>query len=108
MTGTLGETLLEQRIGAANIRADLVEIFSELVNNAAFDAVIVDSGAGIRATLARNPAFPRPETDAPAIGLAARELVSGAGLLTMHGAAEPELRETQRRQGTMARLTIPA
>ena len=45
---------------------------------AAFDAVIVDSGAGIRATLARNPAFPQPETDAPAIGLAVRELVSGA------------------------------
>ena len=75
---------------------------------AAFDAVIVDSGAGIRATLARNPAIPQPETDAPAIGLAVRELVSGAGLLTMHGAAEPELRETQHRQGTMARLTIPA
>ena len=47
---------------------------------AAFDAVIVDSGAGIRATLARNPAIPQPETDAPAIGLAVRELVSGTGL----------------------------
>jgi hypothetical protein len=75
---------------------------------AAFDAVIVDSGAGIRATLASNPGLVQPETDPEAIGLAVRELVSGAGLLTMHGAAEPELRETQRRQGTMARLTIPA
>ena len=74
----------------------------------AFDAVVVDSGQGVLTTLERNPRLPEQETDAPAIGLAARELVSGAGLLTMHGAAEPELRETQRRQGTMARLTIPA
>ena len=35
MTDTLGETLQEQRIGGANVRVDLVEIFSELVNNAA-------------------------------------------------------------------------
>jgi hypothetical protein len=33
---------------------------------------------------------------------------SGSGLLTMYGAAEPELRETGHRQGTMVRLTIPA
>ena len=104
---------------------------------AAFDAVVVDSGQGVLTTLERNPRLPEQETDAPAIGLAIQELVSGtgiptrgiglwmtitgirkpgrklwihsgAGLLTMHGAAEPELRETQRRQGTMARLTIPA
>ena len=40
MTGTLGETLQgetlqEQRIGAANVRVEPVSIFSELVNNAA-------------------------------------------------------------------------
>ena len=138
---------------------ELVEIFSALVNNAAehgmtlegahahvryiphrrgyaFDVVIADSGAGIRATLAGNPEVPQPETDAAAIGLAVQELVSGtgtptrgiglwmtltemkkpgrklwiqsgSGLLTMYGAAEPQLRETEHRQGTMVRLTIP-
>ena len=140
-----------------NIHPELVEIFSELVNNAAehgmtpegahvryiphrrgyaFDVVIADSGAGIRATLAGNPKAPQPETDAAAIGLAVQELVSGTGtptrgiglwmtltemrkpgrklwiqsgpgLLTMYGTAEPQLRETEHRQGTMVRLTIP-
>ena len=103
----------------------------------AFDAVIADSGPGIRATLARNPALPQPETDAAAMGLAVQELVSGtgvptrgiglwmtvtemrkpgrklwvqsgSGLLAMYGAAEPELRVTEYRHGTMVRLTIPA
>ena len=147
-------------MGAANVRPELVEIFSELVNNAAehgmteagahahvrfmphrrdhaFDLVVADSGPGIRATLERNPGIPPPATDAQAIGLAVQELVSGtgvptrgiglwmtvtemrkpgrklwvhsgSGLLVMYGAAEPELRETEPRQGTMVRLTIPA
>ena len=47
MTGTLGETLQEQRIGAANIRADLVEIFSELVNNAAEPGPTEDAHAPV-------------------------------------------------------------
>lgn len=103
----------------------------------AFDVVVADSGEGIRATLAGSPDLPQPETDAVAIGLAVQELVSGSGVLTrgiglwmtvtemrkpgrklwiqsgaglhtMYGAAEPELREVEHRQGTMVRLTIPA
>ena len=160
LTDVLEENLQERRMGAASVRPELVEIFSELVNNAAeygmtdagvsahvrhmphrrgraFDVVVADSGAGIRATLAGNPALPQLETDAAAIGLAVQELVSGSGiptrgiglwmtvtemrkpgrklwiqsgsgLLTMYGAAEPELREVEHRQGTMVRLTIPA
>jgi anti-sigma regulatory factor (Ser/Thr protein kinase) len=156
----LEENLQEIRMGAANVRPELVELFSELVNNAAehgmteagasahvrylphrrgraFDVVVADSGVGIRATLAGNPALTPPETDAAAIGLAVQELVSGSGiptrgiglwmtvtemrkpgrklwiqsgsgLLTRYGAAEPELREIEPRQGTMVRLTIPA
>ena len=87
-------------MGTAN--AALVEIFSELVNNAAehgmtpegahahvrfmphrrgqaSDVVIADSGPGIRATLALNPDLPQLETDSGAIGLAIQELVSGTG-----------------------------
>ena len=157
---TLEENLGQRSMGAANVRPELVEVFSELVNNAAehgmtdddahahvryvphrrgraFDMVIADSGPGIRATLEENPEMPRPETDAGAIGLAVQELVSGtgdptrgiglwmtvtemrkpgrklwihsgSGLLTMYGAAGPELRETEHRQGVMVRLTIPA
>ena len=160
LVNTLEENLDARNMGAANVRPEVVEIFSELVNNAAehgmteegahahvrfmphrrghaFDMVVSDSGPGIRATLERNPALPVPETDAEAIGLAIRELVSGtgtptrgiglwmtvtemgkpgrklwvhsgSGLLTMYGSAGPELRETEHRQGTMARLTIPA
>ena len=156
----LEENLHDRNMGAANVRPELVEIFSELVNNAAehgmtetganvhvrfmphrrghaFDAVVADQGPGIRATLAGNPALPRPETDAEAIGLAIQELVSGTGvptrgiglwitltqmrkpgrklvihsgngLLVMYGDAEPELLETEHRQGTMVRLTILA
>ena len=89
-------------MGNPSIRPELVETFSQLVNNAAehgmtpqgahahvrhmphrrghaFDVVIADSGAGIRATLARNLVLPQPETDAAAIGLAVQELVSGTG-----------------------------
>ena len=33
---------------------------------------------------------------------------SCSGLFTMYGAAGPELRETEHRQGAMVRLTIPA
>ena len=156
----LEENLRARRLGGASVRPELVEIFSELVNNAAeygmsphgarvhvrymphrrghaFDLVIADSGQGIRATLAGNPTLAQLDTDAEAIGLAVRELVSGSGiptrgiglwmtltemkkpgrklwiqsgsgLLTMYGDAEPELRETEERQGTMVRVTIPA
>ena len=159
LTDVLEENLRDHAMGAPNVHPELVEIFSELVNNAAehgmtpegahahvrymphrrgyaFDVVIADSGAGIRTTLAGNPEVPQPETDAAAIGLAVQELVSGtgaptrgiglwmtltemrkpgrklwiqsgSGLLTMYGTAEPQLRETEHRQGTMVRLTIP-
>ena len=160
LADTLEENLQERRLGAASVRPELVEIFSELVNNAAehgmtaegagahvrylphrrgraFDVVVADSGAGIRATLAGNPDLSPPESDAAAIRLAVQELVSGSGiptrgiglwmtvtemrkpgrklwiqsgsgLLTMYGGAEPELREIEHRQGTVVRLTIPA
>ena len=159
LADTLEQNLNDRSMGAANVRPELVEMFSELVNNAAehgmtedgadahvrymphrrnhaFDVVIADSGPGIRATLEGNSGMPQPETDADAIGLAVQELVSGtgiptrgiglwmtvtemrkpgrklwihsgSGLLTMYGAARPELRETEHRQGTMVRLTIP-
>ena len=75
LTDTLEEIIHDQRMGAANVRPELVEIFSEIVNNGAehgmsearahtltsaschnrksvaFDAVIVDSGPGIRPAL---------------------------------------------------------
>ena len=105
LADTLEENLQERRMGAASVRPELVEIFSELVNNAAehgmteeganahvrymphrrgmaFDVVVADSGEGIRATLAGNPGLPTSETDAAAIGLAVQELVSGSGAPT--------------------------
>ncbi len=160
LAGILEENLRDRGMGAANVRPELVEVFSELVNNAAehgmteegahahvryvphrrsraFDMVVADSGPGIRATLEENPEIPRPETDAGAIGFAVQELVSGtgtptrgiglwmtvtemrkpgrklwihsgSGLLTMYGAAGPDLRETEHKQGAMVSLTIPA
>ena len=156
----LEDNVQDHSMGAANVRPELVEIMSELLNNAAehgmtpeggqvhvrfmphrrgqaFDAVVADSGPGIRAMLARNTALPYSATDAEAIGLAIQELVSGtgvptrgiglwmtvtqmrkpgrklmihsgSGLLVMYGNAAPEITETERRQGTMVRLTIPA
>lgn len=160
LTGELGDSLDNRNLGSPNIQAELVEIFSEIVNNAAehgmsedrahahvrfmphrrgnaFDAVIVDSGAGIRATLTQNLNLPRVETEAQAIQLAVEERVSGtgeptrgiglwitvsemrkpgrklvlhsgSGLLVMYGAGEPEFRETGHRQGVLVRLTVPS
>ena len=161
LTDTLEQNLQTLDMGAANVRPEVVEVFSELVNNAAehgaadeeeahahvrwmphrrgyaFDMVVSDQGAGIRATLERNPALPPVRTDSEAIGLAVQELVSGTGnpnrgiglwmtvtemrkpgrklllhsgqgLLTMYGDNEPELREIRHRQGVVVRLTIPA
>ena len=105
LTDTLEENLRDRRMGAASVRPEVVELFSELVNNAAehglspeganahvrymphrrgtaFDVVVADSGPGIRATLAGNPSLSQPETDAASIGLAAQELVSGTGIPT--------------------------
>ena len=102
---TLEENLHDRAMGAANVRVEVVELFSEVVNNAAehgmgpegahahvrylphrrghaFDVVVADSGSGIRATLAGNPNIRQPETDADAIGLAIQELVSGTGIPT--------------------------
>ena len=159
LANTLEENLLDLRIGAANVNVEVVEMFSELVNNAAehgmsregahahvryiphrrsyaLDVVVADSGDGIRATLSGSPTLLQPQTDSEAIGMAVQELVSGtgiptrgiglwmtlaemkkpgrkmwiqsgSGLLTMYGAAEPELKETEHRPGTMVRLTIP-
>ena len=100
------------------------------------DMVVADSGPGIRATLAQNPNLPVTQSDQEAIDLAIQELTSGtgtptrgiglwitvaemrrpgrklqihsgAGLLTMYGAAEPQLTETELRPGTTVRATIP-
>ena len=102
LTDTLEENLADLNRGSANVRPELVEIFSELVNNAAehgmkeagaqahvrfmphrrgsaFDVVVVDEGPGIRETLARNPELIVPDTDADAILLATQELISGTG-----------------------------
>ena len=103
LTDTLERDLHRLGMGAANIRPEVVEVFSELVNNAAehgaadeeeahahvrwmphrrgyaFDMVVSDQGPGIRVTLERNPTLPPVENDAEAIGLAVQELVSGTG-----------------------------
>lgn len=157
LTDVLEEALAAQ--GSASVNLEVVEIFAELVGNAAehgmgdggahahvrrihhrkglaLDIVIADSGPGIPTTLRRNDKLPRPRTDADAIGLAIQKLVSGTGdptrgiglwmtttemrkparkmlihsgtgLLTMYGDEEPSLRETDCRQGTLIRLTIP-
>lgn len=102
LTDVLEENLATANLGAANIRVELVEIFSEIVNNAAehgmtengasahvrymphrrghaFDVVVADEGPGIRDTLGNNPGILLPDTDAEAISLATQELVSGTG-----------------------------
>ena len=130
LTNQLEDNLTGLNLGAANIRPEAVEIFSELVNNAAehgmseagahlhvrfmphrrgeaFDIVIADSGPGIRATLGRNPNL-QPESDVHALQLAVQELVSGSALLTSYGDSEPQYRPIEHRQGVLARLTIPA
>ncbi len=157
---SLEENLDERNLGAPNVRPELVEVFSEIVNNAAehgmtengasahvrfmphrrghaFDAVIIDSGVGVRATLTNNPHLDVPESDSQAIEMATRELVSGtgdptrgiglwmtvtemkrpgrklwihsgSGLLVMYGTGEPGFRETEHRQGTLVRFAVPA
>ena len=159
LTHALEDNVVRVSLGAANTAAELAGVFSELVNAAAehgmsedgahahvrfmphrsgsvYDAVVVDSGAGIRATLTRNPNLPRVQTDAQAIQLAVQEKVSGTGhptrglglwmtvtemrkpgrkfwlhsgsaLLVMYGDQEPGFREIEHRQGVMARLTAP-
>ena len=105
LTNSLEENLHDQATGAPSIRPELVEMFSELVNNAAehgmspdgaqvhvrylphrkghaFDVVIADSGPGIRATLSANPALPQQDSDSQAISLAVQELVSGTSVPT--------------------------
>ena len=103
LTDTLADNLAVLNQDTANGRPELVEIFSELVNNAAehgddgsgsasaiahvrfiphrrgeaFDVVVVDEGPGIRETLARNPGLIVPDTDADAILLATQELRYG-------------------------------
>ena len=160
LANTLEDNLATRGVGAPNVRPELVEIFSELVNNAAehgmtpagasahvrfmphrrgfaFDAVIADSGPGVRATLENNPGLPKISSDPEALELAVQELVSGTGvptrgiglwmtltemrkpgrkliihsgsaLLTMYGKDQPEIREAGPRQGTLVRFTIPA
>ena len=105
LTDALEEDLQQHGLGAPNVRPELVEILSELVNNAAehgmsdagahthvrlmphrkglaFDVVVSDQGPGIRATLSRNPKLAVPETDQNAIALATQELVSGTSVPT--------------------------
>ena len=159
LSDALEENLHNRGMGNMAVRSEVVELFSGLVNNAAghgltqagaaahvrhmphrmghaLDMVVVDSGPGIRATLANNPGLPKPETDQEALALAAGELVSGtgdptrgiglwmtvtamrkpgrklwihsgSGLLAAYGNQEPVFTQTGHRQGVMARLTIP-
>ena len=102
ITDELEEALADRNLGSPNVRLGLVEIFSEIVNNAAehgmaeagahthvrylphrrgeaFDLVVADEGPGIPATLANNPHLDVPEIDSQAIEMATRELVSGTG-----------------------------
>ena len=102
LADTLEENLRSIGLGSPNVRAELVETFSEIVNNAAehgmtpegahahvrhmphrrgttFDVAVADEGPGIRATLANNPGLDVPGSDAEAILLATQELVSGTG-----------------------------
>ena len=153
LTDVLEENLITLRLGHPGVNPELVALFSELVNNAAehgmseqgahahvrhiahrrghaFDVVVVDSGQGIRASLARNPELLQLDSDAGAIELAVQESTSGtsiptrgmglwttvtemkkpgrrlsvhsgSGLLIMRGVSETEIRETGERQGTL-------
>ena len=81
LADTLEENLDRLSLGAANIRPEVVEVFSELASNAAehgmsdagaraharflshrwghaFDVVVTDQGTGSRATMQRNPRCP--------------------------------------------------
>ncbi len=102
LTDDLEEALADRNLGSPNVRPGLLEVFSEIVNNAAehgmaepgahahvrylphrrgeaFDVVVADEGPGIQATLANNPHLDVPESDSQAIEKATRELVSGTG-----------------------------
>ena len=101
LTDQLEESLSKLSNVAANIKPQVVEVFSEMVNNAAehgmsdagahchvrlmphrrslaLDSVITDRGPGIRATLERNPNL-QVESDEQALRLAVQELTSGTG-----------------------------
>ena len=100
LTDQLELNLTGLNLGAANIRPETVEIFSELVNNAAehgqsdepahlhvrfmphrrghaFDIVVADSGPRHPHHPGTQPQPPRPESDVHALHLAVQELVSG-------------------------------
>ena len=102
ITDVLEDSLADRNLGAPNVRPELVEIFSEIVNNAAehgmtesgasahvrfmphrrgsaFDVVVADEGPGIRTTMAGHPGLAEDATDSEAIMLAVQELVSGTG-----------------------------
>ena len=101
LTDQLEQNLSHLSNVAANIKPQVVEMFSEMVNNAAehgmsdtgahchvrlmphrkglaLDSVITDRGPGIRATLERNPNL-QVESDEQALRLAVQELTSGTG-----------------------------
>ena len=134
VTDALELNLLEMDLGAANVRPELVEMFSEMVNNAAehgmtpegahchvrymphrrgfaFDTVVTDRGPGIRATLERNPDL-KPESDEDALRIAVQELTSGTavptrgiGLWTIFLECQKPGRKLQLHSGT-GRLTV--
>ena len=102
LTDQLEQNLSELSNVAANIKPQVVEMFSEMVNNAAehgmsdtgthchvrlmphrkglaLDCVITDRGPGIRATLERNPNLQVESDEFQALRLAVQELTSGTG-----------------------------
>lgn len=99
LTDRLEKNLTDRDMGAANVRPEVVETFSEMVNNAAehgmtadgaqahvryiphrrghaLEMVVADTGPGIRATLERNPSL-QVQSDTHALELAVQELISG-------------------------------
>ena len=158
ITNTLESNLLYLNI-PAGVSPVIVETFSEIINNStehgmseqgatahvrfmphrtghALDAVIADSGPGVRTTLQQNPNIPELLSDQDALELAIQELVSGtaspnrgiglwitvtemqkpgrkllihsgSALLTMYGQNTPEIRDVEFRQGTLVRFTVP-
>ena len=130
LTNAFEEALASHSMGSASVNPEVVEIFAELVGNAAehgmseygahahiryiphrkgfaFDVVIADSGPGIPTTLRRNAGLPKPGTDAEAIGLAIQELVSGTGDPTRgNRPLDDGDRDAQARQKIMDSLRI--
>ena len=97
LTDTLEQNLDDRNLGAANVRPEVVEAIGLAVRGLVSGTGNPNRGIGLWMTVTE-------------MGKPGRKLMihSGSGLLTMYGDNEPELRETEHRQGVLIRLTIPA